>query len=163
MHIDQENLNVEESQRPKLKEKLCKHNIVQLPSNHIRHGLVPLKELFDHNDVPFKPMKMEKDPISHENNIGSQSHPKFIILSTELTANQRSEFCSLMKEFADIFALEYNDLKTYGTYIIQYRIILEKNTIPFKQKLRPINPLLFPVIENEIKKLLDAKIIIPLR
>ena len=40
---------------------------------------------------------------------------------------------------------------------------MEKDTIPFKQKLRPINPLLLPVIEKEIQKLLNAKIIIPLR
>ena len=35
MHIDQENIKVEESQRPKLKEKMGQHNIVQLSSNHI--------------------------------------------------------------------------------------------------------------------------------
>ena len=40
---------------------------------------------------------------------------------------------------------------------------MEKNTIPFKQKLRPIGPLLLPVIEKEIQKLLKSKIIIPLR
>ena len=50
-----------------------------------------------------------------------------------------------------------------GIKIIQHRIPLEKDTIPFKQKLRPISPLLLPIIEKEIKKLLNAKIIIPLR
>ena len=34
---------------------------------------------------------------------------------------------------------------------------------PFRQKLRRFNPTLFPVIEKEVKKLLDAKIIVPLR
>eukprot|EP00253_Pinus_taeda_P029127 PITA_29127 len=38
-----------------------------------------------------------------------------------------------------------------------------KNATPFKQKLRPVSPLLLSLIEKEIKKLLDAKIIIPLR
>lgn len=33
---------------------------------------------------------------------------------------------------------------------------------PYKQKLRQINPILLPSIENEVKKLLDAKIIVPL-
>ena len=68
-----------------------------------------------------------------------------------------------MKEFADIFSWEYNDLKTYDTDIIKHRIPLEKETIPFKQNLRPISPLLLPVIEKEIQKLLNEKIIIPLR
>ena len=54
-------------------------------------------------------------------------------------------------------------LKTYDTTIIQHKIPLETDTIPFIQKLRPISPLLLPVIEKEIKKLLKAKIIIPPR
>eukprot|EP00253_Pinus_taeda_P030356 PITA_30356 len=54
---------------------------------------------------------------------------------------------------------EYSDLKTYDKNIIQHKIPLEKDTIPFKQKLRPISPLLLPLIEKEIKKLLTAKII----
>ena len=40
---------------------------------------------------------------------------------------------------------------------------LKPNVKPFKQKLRRINPALFPVIEKEVKKLLDAKIIVPLQ
>ena len=66
-------------------------------------------------------------------------------------------------EFVDVFSWEYSDPKTYDTNIIQHRIPLEKNTIPFKQKRRSISPLLLPVIEKEIHKLLKAKIIIPLR
>ena len=122
-----------------------------------------MEELFDHNDVPFKPAKKEKDPTVQEKNIGSQSHPKPINLSTELTADERSKFYSLMKEFADIFAWEYSDLKTYDTNIIQHKIPLEKDTIPFKEKLRPMSPLLLPVIEKEIQNILKSKIIIPLR
>jgi len=68
-----------------------------------------------------------------------------------------------MKQFADVFVWEYSELKTYDTNIIQHKIPLEKDTITFKKKLRPINPLLLPLIEKEIKKLLDAKIIVPLR
>ena len=57
-------------------------------------------------------------------------------------------FRSLIEKFADVFAWEYNDLKTYDTKIIQHMIPLEKDTIPFKKKLRSINPLLLPVIEK---------------
>jgi hypothetical protein len=162
MHIDQENQNVGESKKPKLKKKMGQHDIVQLPNNYIPRGLVPLEKLFDQNNVPYKPDKKEKGPTVHEHNIGSQSHPKFINLSTELTANQRLEYCSITKEFADVFSWKYSDLKTYNPDVIQHNIPLEKETIPFRLKLRPINPLLFPVIEKEIKNLLDAKIIIPL-
>ena len=62
---------MEESQRPKLKDKIGKHNIVQLPSNYIPQGLVPLEELFDHNDIPLKPSKEDQDLVVQEQNIGS--------------------------------------------------------------------------------------------
>ena len=35
IHIDQENINLEESKQLKLKYKVTEHNIVQLPSNYI--------------------------------------------------------------------------------------------------------------------------------
>ena len=87
IHIDQENLNMEESKQLKLKDKVADQNIVQLPSNYIPRVLVPLEELFDHNDIPFKPIKKEQNPTVQEKNIGSQSHPKLINLSTKLTTN----------------------------------------------------------------------------
>ena len=40
-----------------------------------------------------------------------------------------------MKEFADVFAWEYSDLKTYDTDIIQHRIPLEKEHHPFQTKV----------------------------
>jgi len=119
--------------------------------------------MFDYNDVPYKPAKKENESAVHRHNIGSPDHPKYITLSIHLFAAQSSKFCTLMKQFADIFAWEYNDLKIYDTNIIQHKIPLEKDTIPFKQKLRPINTLVLPLIEKEIKKLLDAKIIVPLK
>ena len=91
-----------------------------------------MEVLFDHNDVPFNPAKRELDPAIQEHNIGSRSHPKLINLSTGLVAKQKFEYSSLIKEFADVFAWEYSDLKTYDTNNIQHRIPLEKDTIPFK-------------------------------
>ena len=109
---------MEESKQLKLKDKVADQNIVQLPNNYIPRGLVPLEDLFDHNDIPFKPTKREQDLAVQEQNIGSQIHPKLINLPNELTTDQRSKFCILIKEFTDIFALEYNELKTYDTNII---------------------------------------------
>lgn len=163
MHIDQENETIEECNQSKIKDEISQDSIVQLPSIHIPKGFVPLEKLFDHNDVPYKATKKENESAVHRHNVGSPNHPKYINLSTHLSAAQSSKYCTLMKQFVDIFAWKYSDLKTYDTNIIQHKIPLEKNTIPFKQKLRPISPLLLPLIEKEIKKLLDAKIIVPLR
>ena len=108
---------MEESKQLKLKDKVADQNIVQLPNNYIPQGLLPLEELFDHNDIHFKPAKKDPDPSIQEKNIGSQSHPKLINLSTGMTASQKSKFCSLIKEFVDVFVWEYSDLKTSMTPI----------------------------------------------
>ena len=109
---------MEESKQLKLKDKVVDQNIVQLPNSYIPRGIVPLEELFDHNDIPFKLAKKEPNHTIQEQNIGSQIHPKLINLSTKLSADQRSNFCILIKEFADVFSWEYSDLKTYDTNII---------------------------------------------
>ena len=95
---------MEESKQLKLKDKVVDQNIVQFPSNYIPRGLVPLEELLDHNDIPLKLAKKELDPAIQEQNIGSQIHPKLINLSTKLIVDQRSKFCILIKEFADVFS-----------------------------------------------------------
>jgi len=68
-----------------------------------------------------------------------------------------------LKEFTDIFAWQYEDLRTFDETILQHKIPLKENVNQFKHKLRDNNPLFLPIMEKEVKKLLDAKIIVPLR
>ena len=102
----------------------------------------------------------EKNIIHY--NIGSEVEPEMIRMSKSQSEKEKKKYISLLKEFVDIFAWSYQDLRTYDTSIIQDKIPLKPNTKPFKQKLRRLNPTLLPVIEKEVKKLLDAKIIVPL-
>jgi hypothetical protein len=46
---------------------------------------------------------------------------------------------------------------------MQHKISLNLGSKPFKKKSRQFNPLLLPIIEKKLKRLLDAKIIVPLR
>ena len=72
-------------------------------------------------------------------------------------------YLQLMKKYPDVFAWSYDDLEFYDTSIIQHTIHVKENDKPFEQKLRRLNPLLLPLIEKEIKKRFDAKIIVSLR
>jgi ribonuclease HI len=163
LQIDQENEHDEEAQKPKFRNKIGSHEIVQLSTNRIPKGLVPLEKLFDHNDVAIKLEKKEEDSDVFQFNVANEENPKYVNLASHLTDKQKSEYGELLKEFSDIFAWQYSDLKTYHTEIIQHKIPLNKDTKPFRQKLRSFSPMLLPTMEKEIKKLLDAKIIIPLR
>jgi hypothetical protein len=143
--------------------KTSNHHIIHLPSNHIPKGLVPLERLFDGNDVAIKGEVSNEGVDLVECNIGTREEPKFVKLSSSLTREQRGEYTKLLREFVDVFAWTYEDLKTYDTYVIEHKIPLKEEAKPFRQKLRQINPMLLPVMEREVKKLLDAQIIFPLR
>jgi hypothetical protein len=163
MHIDQDSVSKEDLNGGNFLNKIAKRNIVQLPSNHIPRGLVPLERLFDRNEVSLKGETSEDDTGSIQCNIGTESEPKFVKLSRSLTEEQRSEYIGLLREFDDVFAWTYEDLKTYDTSVIEHKIPLKGEENPFRQKMRQINPMLLPIMEREVKKLLQAQIIVPLR
>jgi hypothetical protein len=163
IHIDQDSVSEEDLDGGKFLSKIAECNIVQLPSNYIPRGLVPLERIFDRNDVSLKGEISEDDANIIQCNIGIDSKPKFVKLSRSLTKEQRSEYAGLLRESADVFAWTYEDLKTYNTSVIEYKIPLKREANPFRQKLRQINPMLLPIMEREVKKLLQAQIIVPLR
>ena len=68
----------------------------------------------------------------------------------------------MFKEYMDVFTWKYEDLRSYDINIIQHIIPLKLGTRPFMYKLRKVSPLLLPTIGKEVRKLLDAQIIIPI-
>jgi hypothetical protein len=162
-HID-EDPDVEGGHHPEgLMNQIVDHQIIQLPSNHIPRGMIPLERLFDGNDVAVGGRVSGDDDDTTECNIGTPEEPKFVKLSKSLTEGQRAEYTNLLREFADVFAWTYEDLKTYDMSVIEHKIPLKEEAKPFKKKLRQINPMLLPAMEREVKKLLDAQIIVSLR
>jgi ribonuclease HI len=124
--------------------KIANHHTMQLPSNHIPKGLVPLEILFDGNDVALKG-KVSIDNVDIiECNVDTEKDPKYVKLSRNLSKKQREEYTKLLKEFADVFSWSYEDLRTYDTRIIERKIPLKENTKPFRKKLRQNNPMLLP-------------------
>ena len=98
-----------------------------------------------------------------ECNLGTKENPKYVKLSNSLTDEQRSEYVKLWKDFDDVFSWKYEELQTYDTSIIEHEIPLKDESKPFRQKIRQINPMLLPIMEKEVKKFHEAKIITPLR
>ena len=76
---------------------------------------------------------------------------------------ERNKFISLFKQYKDVFSWTYEDLKTYDTNIIQHVIPIKFGVKPYQQPLRKMHPKLEPLIQSEIKKLLDARIIFKVR
>ena len=71
--------------------------------------------------MPYKAAQKEYQSVVCKHDIGSPGQPRYINLSSHLSADQCSEYWNLMKQFADVFAWEYSDLKTYDKKIIQHK------------------------------------------
>ena len=54
-------------------------------------------------------------------------------------------------------------MKTYNTSIIKHVVPIKAGVKPYQQPLRKMHPKLEPLIQSEVKKLLDARIIFKVR
>ena len=76
---------------------------------------------------------------------------------------ERDKFFSMFKQYKDVFSWTYEDLKTYDTSIIKHVVPIKVGVKPYQQPLRKMHPKLEPLIQSEVKKLLDARIIFKVR
>ena len=96
-------------------------------------------------------------------NLGTEAEPKYVNLGKCCLLGETSWLINLFQQYKDIFAWTYEDLKTYDTHIIHHIIPIKTGVKPFRQQLRKMHPKLEPLIQNEVKKLLDVEIIFRVR
>ena len=128
--IDQENMydkGKSAEPKPTYLTQLVGKDIIQLKSNSFPRGLVPLKDIFYNNDVAKSPRVTSRDDEVEECNIGTEKDPKVIKISKNLTKESKEKYIKLMKEFYDVFAWTYGDLKFYDLDVIKYTIPVQKN------------------------------------
>jgi hypothetical protein len=140
---------------------------VDKPKAHtILKGIANLENLFDLKEQ-FKGPKNAKTGSSclfHETvNLGTPDNPKYVNLGKMISKEERKFYLQLFRQYQDVFAWSYKDLKKYDTRIIQQTIPLKPEIKPFQQKLRKYHPSLEPLMYQELRKLLYAKIIFQVR
>ena len=96
-------------------------------------------------------------------NLGSDSKPQNVNLGLNLTPEESDAFIKLMSKNKNVFSWNYEDLKTYDTSVIQHTIPMLSDVKPVQQKLRKSHPNPEGQIKIELNKLLNAKIIFPVR
>ena len=111
-HIDEEQ-DDDVDEFPSFTEQLiANHNIIELKVNLIPKGLLLLEILFLKYDTLAKPTVQYSKENINNCNIGTESQPKIIKISKLLTKESKMRYISLLKNFVDIFAWPYEDLKT---------------------------------------------------
>ena len=104
-------------------------------SNIIHKNVVRLGKLFDLQEKFRRPTntKTRSATLLYEAvNHGTQQDPKNINLGKNYRSIERATFMKLFREYKDIFAWTYEDLKTYDEKIIQHVIPLKENAKPFQ-------------------------------
>ena len=91
-----------------------------------------MEDIFDSNDAAKIPKVAPRDDEVEECNIGTERDPKVIKISKNLTKESKGKYIELMKEFYDVLAWTYDDLKVYDPGVIQHTIPIQKNGKPFK-------------------------------
>ena len=130
--------------------------------NFIPKGVRTLERMFDLNEKFRRPenMKTHSSSLQFELiNLGTETNHKYVILGKCCSPAERDKFISLFNQYKYVFSWTYADLKTYDTSIIQHVIPIKAGVKPYQQPLRKMHPKLEPLIQSEVKKFLDARII----
>ena len=71
--------------------------IINLKDNQLPKGLTPLEDLFDSNDIPFRPKMEPVKADMEECNLGTPENPKMVKLSKSLPKDQKVKYVELLK------------------------------------------------------------------
>ena len=71
-------------------------------------------------------------PMYETINIGTPGNPKNINLGKTMLKEERKAYLKIFREYQDVFAWSYQDLKTYDICIIQHIIPLKPRVKPFQ-------------------------------
>ena len=85
--------------------------------------------------------------------------PRLVYIATDLTQEEEDLLISALKEYRDVFAWSYRDLKGVDPNICQHTIPLKIDSKPRKQRPYTYNDTFGKKIKEEIEKLLTTEFI----
>jgi hypothetical protein len=124
-----------------IKEQGCNYigndNELKTPPRQV----VSLERDFDRQDGHKQKEELKKKISNHlEINIGTSEEPGMVKIGKTTPIEERIQIVELLKEYRDVLAFSYDELKVYKVDVIQHMIPLKEETKPFRQKLRQLNP-----------------------
>ena len=82
-------------------------------------------------------------------------------MGSSLSPDEVEAYSGLVREYREVFAWSYTELKGVPPEIVEHRIPLMPGAVPIRQKERRMNPQLQLVVKTELEKLLQANFIKP--
>ena len=106
--------------------------IWNLKKNTIPKGIIELEIIFDTNRLSNLKHQSTKGRECENINLGMKENVKNVFIGKVCTPTKKEEILKLMKEFSDVIAWGYEDLKTYDTSLITHTIPPKPNSRPFR-------------------------------
>ena len=94
-------------------------------------------------------------------NLGTTGNPKLIKMNANLNPQLTTDATSLFKEYRDVFAFSYEDLRGIPEHIATHRIELDTAISPCHQAQYRMNPNYAKAVKEDLEKLLKAGFIEP--
>ncbi|XP_071695081.1 uncharacterized protein [Rutidosis leptorrhynchoides] len=85
-----------------------------------------------------------------------------VIISSELSINQKEQLLEALKKYKKAFAWKTSDIPGIDPTFCTHKILLEENAKPVIQRQRRLNPNMAEVVKMEVLILLDAGMIYPI-
>ncbi|KAJ8458599.1 hypothetical protein OPV22_031525 [Ensete ventricosum] len=117
--------------------------------------------------VPQDPEDSARDPYSTEKVLElllDPSHPdKLVKVGSGLTESQQVQLIEFLRKNEDVFAWSPNDMPGVDPEITQHHLNISPDARPVKQRLCKFAPDQQKAIEDEIARLLDAKLVLEVK
>ncbi|XP_050222502.1 uncharacterized protein LOC126672591 [Mercurialis annua] len=115
-------------------------------------------------DLRLATGKLEDDPAQVQDdlleiNLGTDESPKPIYINAGLDEGFREQLVALLIEFRDCFAWSYDEMSGLDPDIAEHKLPLKSGFRPFRQPPRRMSREVDTLIQDEIKRLEDAKFI----
>jgi len=146
--------------QPKIEEAYG-DQIIQLKSNKLPKGLITLENLFDLEDASLEKKRFQENKEDYSKI--QVSEWRKLKVGNSATQQERKRLIDLCEKYDRVIARTYEDLHGYDRNIIQHTIELTEGSKPVRQKQRPVNPRIEPLMVDELQKLLESRIIFPIK
>ena len=93
------------------------------------------------------------------NDEGKGLEPKTILIAKEMLSSDKERLIALLKQYKDVFAWSFEDMKGLDPTFCQHQINLHKDAKPVQQRRYRLNPNYAVKVKEEIDKLLKVKFI----
>lgn len=136
--------------------------IIHLSSNKLPKGLITLESVFDPDDqTRGKGMNLaaKKDDYAPVTIVDGKS----LNMGKVCSETEQENFIHLCQEFNDVFSWTYDYLKGFDPSLFQNTIDLVDKAKLVRQKQRPVNPKIEPLMRKELSKLIEANIIFSIK